>query len=126
MTGAELIAKERDRQVASEGYDGAHDDDHVGGELALAAACYASPVPIYVREDAANVVSFVDPWPWTEADARPRRGNVILPRTSQTPHQQVRQLTKAGALIAAEIDRIQRAIARRAESNKASRSEAEK
>jgi hypothetical protein len=83
MTGAELIAAERERQVSEEGWSEAHDDQHRRGELVTAACCYAAGSPVYGAG-----------WPWDmnwwrQADS-------------------VRNLTKAGALIAAEIDRLQR------------------
>lgn len=114
MTGIELIAMERMRQVQQEGWTPEHDDEHDDGSLALAAICYAAPIPIFQcdkREgDEGNYV-FVDPWPdsWDASwDKRPydhHRGKRIEP----TPEERVRMLVKAGALIAAEIDRLQRA-----------------
>lgn len=41
MTGIELIAEERRRQIEQEGYTPEHDDAQRDGELAHAAACYA-------------------------------------------------------------------------------------
>ena len=35
------IARERERQIAQEGWTPEHDDGHVHGELAAAASCYA-------------------------------------------------------------------------------------
>lgn len=91
--GVGLIASERQRQIESEGWDWSHDDDHGDGELAMAAACYATPRQIYV---AAGPGAFRDPWPWRrEWDKRQK-------------HDRFRQLAIAGALIAAEIDRLQR------------------
>jgi len=88
MTGAERIAGERGRQIVEEGWTPEHDDRHAHGELAIAAACYAlhgiypSPLP---------------QWPWAKKwDKRSKHGRV-------------RRLEIAGALIAAEIDRLQRA-----------------
>jgi hypothetical protein len=111
MTGAERIAAERARQVSEEGYDAAHDDEHNGGEIAMAAACYAAPELIYVRDDRANQVNFTDPWPWhPRYDARPHDGNVVTPEHA-TRAERIRLLEKAGALVAAEIDRLLRAPA---------------
>lgn len=109
MNGAERIAAERARQVSEEGYDASHDDEHDDGDLAMAAACYAAPESIYVREDRANQVTFTDPWPWDwRCDTRPTDGNVVTPEKATTA-QRIRLLEKAGALIAAEIDRLLRA-----------------
>lgn len=108
--GIELITAERVRQRADEGWDDVHDDEHEDGELAIAAACYASPVPLRAEKlvscgcrsagDCPHVFGptrWLDPWPW---DAKwDKRKN----------HDRVKQLTIAGALIAAEIDRLLRA-----------------
>lgn len=109
MTGAELIASERLRQINIEGWSDTHDDGHDCGELALAAACYATPILIYKRGEYANQVCFADPWPWDEAwDKRPADGNVLMDNKILCVSDRIRQLAKAGALIAAEIDRLLR------------------
>lgn len=112
MNGAERIALERKRQIAIEKYTSDHDDEHVDGELALAAACYATPVLLYQLEgqDAhVQEISFVDPWPWEQSfDARPYEGNLLLSNDALNLETRIRQLEKAGALIAAEIDRLLR------------------
>lgn len=106
-SGVELIAAERRRQLRS--YTLVDDAQHAGGELAMAAACAASPDPIYVMETFANSVEFNDPWPWLGqyCDFRPHDGNV-LDRSRQTRLERIRELAKAGALVAAEIDRLSR------------------
>lgn len=115
-TGVELIEKERRRQVEREGYTPEHDDGHDGGEIAMAAACYASPDLIYVEERHVNSIGFIDPWPWDECDdKRPHKGNEVLPNHRLTIAARIHQLVKAGALIAAEIDRLQRLKVRPAE-----------
>ena len=83
-----LIAAERRRQVEVEGWTPEHDDEHVNGEMSRAAACYAIP------SRRAQVVA--DFWPWMMAWWKP------------TPDDRVRELVKAGALIVAEIERLQR------------------
>ncbi len=80
-SGIKLITEERRRQVESEGWSRAHDDSHGNGELVEAAVCYA--------------VGNSDRWPWDKYWWKPSG--------------RVRDLVKAGALIAAEIDRLQRA-----------------
>ena len=86
-TGIELITEERQRQIEKEGWTEEHDDEHVDGDLAQAAAAYAT-----------NLITL---WPWEYESWRPsvddRRKNLI----------------KAGALIAAEIDRVNRALAKK-------------
>jgi len=81
-----LIAAERQRQVDEEGWTPEHDDQHDREELALAAARYALPA----RHR--GVIA----WPWEMSSWRP------------TPRDRVRELVKAGALIAAAIDRLLR------------------
>lgn len=120
-TGVDLIAAERARQ--QEQWSAEHDDRHREGELALAAVCYAAPIPILVERPSRilNGVAFVDPWPFpelrtssrTENDGDRRkngplgRGNTVrpMPASGET---RIDFLVKAGALIAAEIDRLHR------------------
>lgn len=110
MSGVEKIAVERKRQVEKEDWTEAHDDGHVDGELAMAAACYAAPEKIYVLDDSyIQRISFIDPWPWGEDwDKREYNGNVLLANSRASKKKRIRQLVKAGALIAAEIDRLER------------------
>lgn len=105
MNGAERIAAERRRQIDERGYTPEHDQEHQEGELAWAAAVYAAPETIFhihVAEGARGGVRegrlmWHEPWPqgW-------QRDTFVM----MTDAQRVRQLEKAGALIAAEIDRI--------------------
>lgn len=84
-----LIAKERERQIVEECFGPGHDDYHEHGELALAAACYAIP------PDTHNFATIrAELWPWDEEWYKPKG--------------RVRDLVRAGALILAELDRIQR------------------
>lgn len=86
MNGIGLISQERQRQVTQEGWTPEHDDEHVNGELAIAAAVYATPANIRI----------VSAWPFDDG-------------FKPTPTDRIRELVKAAALIAAEIDRLQRA-----------------
>jgi hypothetical protein len=117
--GAMRIAEERRRQSGSEGYMDEDDDCHDHGELALAACCYAAPVPLYRRrqftadESDREVyvrVRFEDPWPWGPPnDRRPQDPTGAIMDPGQVPvDARIRLLEKAGALIAAEIDRLLR------------------
>lgn len=83
--GVNLIESERERQIYREGWTEEHDDKHVNNELALAAACYAVP-------DVFSQGYWPPTWnlSWYKSTTR------------------IRDLVKAGALIAAEIDRLQR------------------
>lgn len=102
MNGAERIAAERKRQIEDEGWTPEHDDGHGSGEMAIAAACYA----VYGVRDTREPDFFVyvadvyeaDAWPWSpEWDKRDKHGRI-------------RRLEIAGALIAAEIDRLLRSV----------------
>lgn len=89
MTGAELIAAERQRQIDVEGWTLEHDAEHFGEDLVWAAVTYATPPH--------KRTNFRTPptWPWEPHFWKP------------TPDDRMRELVKAGALIAAEIDRLQ-------------------
>ena len=91
--GAELIAGERKRQEAEEGWTSEHDDtEHRYGDLTQAAVSYAQNAICQIqRSDYPRPT----PWPWEFAWWKP----------SADP---IRNLVKAGALIAAEIDRLLR------------------
>ncbi len=88
-TGTDLIAAERQRQIDAEGWTPEHDRQLRDGSLAWAAVAYAL-VPTVALGDY-DRMSF---WPWDLAYYKP------------TPDDRVRELVKAGALIAAEIDRL--------------------
>lgn len=98
MSGVRLIAAERDRQVNEEGWSPEHDDEHDDCALTMAAHAYWCAAVGQVNgicwpDVEANVPNT---WPWDDASYKP----------SPDP---VRNLVKAGALIAAEIDRLVRA-----------------
>ncbi|MBU9579576.1 hypothetical protein KTE26_14170 [Ralstonia mannitolilytica] len=82
------VIAERIRQVTHEGWTVDHDDAHDKGEMAEAAACYA-------REAATPHAGLPNGWPWSRRWWKPT-----------TPR---RMLVKAGALILAEIERLDRA-----------------
>ncbi len=96
MRSIELIKQERQRQIEKEGWTSEHDKQHSRSELAIAAACYA------VEGTKASVVRQVtsqtnyDAWPWDDQWDKRRT------------HSQLKRLVIAGALIAAEIDRLLR------------------
>jgi hypothetical protein len=118
VTGVGMIAEERKRQIEEEEWTPEHDDEHTGGSLALAAVCFAAPTKLYRRIDTASGITFVDPWPESWAWQWDRRfrygtcrynpGNVRPDPETYTYEERVDLLTKAGALIAAEIDRLVR------------------
>lgn len=103
MTGAEMIAAERRRQVEEEGWTPEHDDAQGRAEMQWAARCYltlaswqANPDDQGALDQQAIARASALNWPWDASWWKP----------SDDP---IRNLTKAGALIAAEIDRLQRA-----------------
>ena len=87
--GLAAIAIERRRQIEAEGWTPEHDDQHKRGELARAGACYA------IADELGSERELL--WPWSEDWWKPAG--------------RIRNLGKAGALIAAEIDRLTRLAA---------------
>lgn len=109
---AEELAAERRRQIQGEGYDLAHDDDHVDGQLADAAAAYCMAATdvgagILATDQAVAAIpgtrlaAIRAAWPWDPGSFKPDDGRR-------------RCLVKAGALVIADIGRIDRAEGRRA------------
>lgn len=100
MNGAELIAAERQRQITDEGWTPEHDAEHVQGELALAGACYAWPPP--------RPLDVKKAWPWDREWWKPTiPAHGAKSNAQEWQDARIRDLVKAGALIAAEIDRLQ-------------------
>lgn len=97
-TGAELIAIERERQMSVEGWDAQHDDEHLDYDLASVGALYALNLLLTKHPNYSMFFDKIFSWwyPWDGMYWKP------------TPDNPIKQLTKAGALIAAEIDRLQR------------------
>lgn len=93
-TGIELIADERQRQIEVEGWTREHDAIHVNGELSEAAAAYAL-ADLYRRTASKGYCNTPHCWPFS------------LDWWKPSPGDRIKELTKAGALIAAEIDRLQ-------------------
>lgn len=99
MKAIELIQKERQRQIDKYGYSDEHIlksvEDYSCGELADAAASYC--LSIGVREDN-NIMQYNRkiPWffPWDEQYFKP------------SPDDRIKELTKAAAMLVAEIDRL--------------------
>lgn len=86
------FSSERGHQISVEGYDADHDDSHTQGEIALMAATYAA---LAGRSSVAAMYA----WPWDEA----------MPKSLTSEPR--RLLIIAGALILAEVERIDRAAA---------------
>lgn len=91
LSGVHRIEDERRRQQAEEGWTPEHDDTHVNGELANAAIAY-----LLHEKPRKNIKRTSPPlfWPWDGQYWKPK--------------DRIRNLERAGALIAAEIDRLQR------------------
>jgi hypothetical protein len=94
------VIAERRRQVDQEGYAPEHDEEHKCGEIAAYAAFFALP------PDARA-------WPATETGYGDTFGEAIVPHDWPIPKDgdRRRELVKAGALILAEIERLDRAAA---------------
>jgi hypothetical protein len=80
------VIVERERQRIVEGYDDLHDDRHKDGELAVAAAAYA-------LKAGGRMGAHV--WPFEHQQFKPRGDR--------------ENLVRAGALILAELERLDRA-----------------
>ncbi len=94
ITGTQLIENERRRQIEAEGWSSTHDDEHVNGELTEAAMCYEDAAGMQIR-GACGWDRQPDNFPWQ-------------PEWWKPAPEPERNLVKAGALIAAELDRLQR------------------
>lgn len=100
------LLTERFRQISDEGWTSEHDDEHGAGELAKAATCYAlcAGTGLAVQSGVDTYHEFPDEyqaakhpgtiWPWSPDWWKPKN-----PR---------RDLVRAGALIIAEIERLDR------------------
>lgn len=84
------VVDERFRQRYEEGWTPDHDEGHADGELAQAAAWYALPIPIRTALDTNDIDLWPFDWEWFK------------------PTDRRRDLVKAGALIIAEIERLDR------------------
>lgn len=85
------VFDERRRQVEKEGWTPEHDDQHEDGAIAAAAACYAIG-----KDSLINIGGhIVRLWPWEDWCWKPKDRR--------------RDLVRAGALIIAEIERLDRA-----------------
>lgn len=137
-TGVGLIATERSRQTSVEGWTPSHDSTHTEGELARAAQAYVSAEvgvlsslrfhvdggpkmaarPKWTDDERAGLLDHIAEYGRDQLGSHFGRnpdGSVKMPdgwpfgqdwwKPSNDP---IRNLVKAGALIAAEIDRLHR------------------
>lgn len=96
QAAADVLA-ERRRQIEAEGWTAEHDSEHGNGQMARAAACYAMSGSCAPSDETAGIL--VDlAWPWAPQWWKPTTARC--------------DLVKAGALILAEIERLDRASLR--------------
>lgn len=106
--GVVAFNTERNRQIIDEGWTPEHDDDHEYGELVLAATAYAEFAHWQIDPQHGWTETMIhdhileNHWPWDETYWKP----------DKDPQ---RNLVKAGALLAAEYDRVARKHRRESE-----------
>lgn len=96
-SGVRAIADERQRQVDAEGYSAENDADYKAGELANAALAYVQVAAMDLAAGGRSHVATRSPpacWPWHRLWWKPRDAR--------------RDLVRAGALIAAQLDLLDR------------------
>jgi hypothetical protein len=93
------VIAERERQVSVEGWTPEHDDTHANGEMARAAGCYALTAALRDADRASPWWPSL--WPWAASWWKPTNRR--------------RDLVKAGALVLAELERLDRADSKRVE-----------
>lgn len=91
------VLAERARQISAEGFLPSHDDAYQARDLANAAGCYALVAGLSPAHREIMAGKAPHPWPWARSWWKPT-----------TPR---RDLVKSGALILAEIERLDRAKA---------------
>jgi hypothetical protein len=94
-SAARDVIAERARQQSQEGWSPEHDDEHTRGELAVAAASYAYVATV---SDRTRKSWRPDWWPWDFSWWKPKTRR--------------HDLVRAGALILAEIERLDRQAAK--------------
>lgn len=100
--GVQAIYEERLRQIAKLGYSKEHDDAHADEALAFAAASYAIPQGVVVGGLSTDELKGrLNPW---DIPMFVKEKNF----TKEEIEKRQRELAKAGALCAAEYDRLER------------------
>jgi hypothetical protein len=89
------VIAERQRQVTEFGWTPEHDDEHDCGQLARAAHCYAYEASRTDHQRAVDAGNPPPAWPWEDSWWKPKDRR--------------QDLVRAGALILAEIERLDRA-----------------
>lgn len=95
------VLAERRRQIETEGWTPLHDDAHDVGDLSSAAMGYAQSAACQLSHDGLTLEGTPLFWPW--------EASWFKPSTAR------RDLIKAGALILAEIERLDRLVAKKQE-----------
>jgi hypothetical protein len=90
---------ERRSQVSREGYVAAHDDEHTGGQLASAAACYATNAAMVAQHGELPPCFIPKGWPWERRWWKPSHKNHGGAK---------RDVEKAVGLLLAEWERLDR------------------
>lgn len=98
VEAVKIIASERLRQQTVEGYDPSHDDKHDRSQLWFAARCY------HASANSGDVNAFLDWWPWDLKYWKP------IKRDGTQEVDKKLCLIKSGALIVAEMSRLDRAL----------------
>ncbi len=88
------VLAERQRQIEAEGFTLENDEAYQARDLAWAAACYAYHAALWPSDRMITTTKPPSWWPWAASWWKPT-----------TPR---RELVKAGALILAEIERLDR------------------
>ena len=107
-SGVMRIMAERSRQVRQEGFIDLVDDSYRSEQLARAAACYALPYADERRLDRMTENQPPREWPWPAVAWKPGKTTTEDGDTAMPIDDRIRELEKAGALCAAEIDRLVR------------------
>ena len=95
LSGTEVIARQRAKDAAR--FSAEHDDHHhQRGQLVEAAMTYLQPESERACSDGLRSAGVPYMWPWSSLSWNP------------SPEDRIKELGKVGALVAAEIDRLQR------------------
>ena len=93
----QMIAVERQRQIAAEGWTPEHDDEHRDGEMFQAGMCYYLHA---IGQSASQRDGIPLGWPWDRCWWKPK---------GEAGSMHSRDLERAGALLLAERERLLRA-----------------
>ena len=122
------VLLERERQILVKGWNLSHDDQHATGELAEAAACYAHTAfgaaflahqqGLPEADRCVDLEAFIAPEKWSAPEGRDESMDLSwpwIPMAWKPSSSARRNLLKAGALIQAELERLDRQETKKAE-----------